>query len=428
MRLIMWILYQVLYAALALLAGPWLLARRGTHYLSSLAPRLGKVPVAPEPTLWVHAVSVGEVNVAASLAPVLPPGRPLVVTTVTPSGQDRARSLFSGDLVTYLPFEIGFAVRRFFDRLSPAALILCEGDLWPLVLRETRRRGLTAVVVNARVSDRSFRRMKRLARLLAPLLEPIAGFAAQTEVDAERLEELGVAPERITVTGNLKFAIGRPREIPELERAIANLAAGRPVLVAGSTMRGEEERVLDAFRRLGGGDRALLVLAPRHPERWPGVAAKLARSELATRLRTQLEPSGGAPPSGVRERADVLLLDSLGELAAVYGLGAGVFVGGTLVETGGHNPIEPACHARAIAAGPSMHNFQEIEEYFDRAGAWERVRDAAELASVWDRWLRDPDSAETLGRRAARVFEDNQGALARTRDFLEIHLGGAARG
>jgi len=417
----MWLLYQLLYASAALVAGPWLLLRRGRHYLTSLRPRLGGVPVAPQPTLWVHAVSVGEVNVAASLTPILGK-RALVVTTVTPSGQERARSRFAGDLVTYLPFELGFAVRKFFDRMKPAALILCEGDLWPLVLREARRRRIPTVVVNARISDQSFRRMRFFNRILAPLLEPIAAFAVQTELDRSKLERLGVEPKRITVTGNLKFEIGLPAELPELEQAIAGLARGRPILVAGSTMRGEEEFVLEAFERLGGGDRALLVLAPRHPERWPRVATRLAKSELCVRQRSQIDRLHRDVKDNAAVRVDVLILDSLGELAAVYGMGVGAFIGGTLVPTGGHNPIEAACHGVAIVAGPSMHNFREIEARFDADDAWQRARSAADLSRIWDQWLRDPEAAAALGRRAAGVFESNKGALAKTKVFLEHHL------
>lgn len=419
----MWTLYQILYGSLALILAPWLLLRRGRHYLASVTPRLGRLPKSAEPTLWVHAVSVGEVSVAASLIPVLPDGRPRIITTVTPSGQERARSLFPNDLVTYLPFEFGFAVRRFFDRLQPAELILCEGDLWPMVLRETRRRRVPVVVVNARVSDHSFRRMKSLRRFLSPILEPITAFAVQTQLDGDRLIELGVPTDRITITGNLKFEIGLPGEMPELRSAITGLAQGRPILVAGSTMRGEEEQVLEAFEQLGGGGRALLVLAPRHPERWPRVAARLRKSGLEVQRRSELDLQAHSP-AGQRARIDVLLLDSLGELAAVYAWGTGTFIGGTLVPTGGHNPIEAACHGSAIAAGPSMHNFREIATRFDDEGAWQRVQGAADLARVWDGWIREPEVGAALGRRAAAVFESNRGALEKTREFLNVHLDG----
>lgn len=418
----MWVLYQILYLTLALAIGPWLLLRRGRHYLASLAPRLGRFPISDRSTTWVHAVSVGEVGVATSLTSILPRDRPLVVTTVTPSGNQRATDEFPDALVTYLPLELGFAVRRFFDRLQPAALVLCEGDLWPLVLREARRRSVPALVVNARISEQSFRRMLLIAPLLGPILDPIAGFAVQTELDRGRLERLGVASGKITVTGNLKFEIGRPSRLAGLEDTIRNLAEGRPVLIAGSTMRDEEPLVMDAFERLGGGERALLVLAPRHPERWSGVVASLEKLGICVGRRSELDAPRAETREGEGWRLDVLVLDSLGELAAVYGLGVGAFIGGTLVATGGHNPIEAACHGVAIAAGPSMHNFREIEQIFDDREAWQRVQDSAELAAAWDSWIRNPRTAAELGQRAAEVFESNQGALAKTEAFLAEHL------
>jgi 3-deoxy-D-manno-octulosonic-acid transferase len=262
--------------------------------------------------------------------------------------------------------------------------------------------------------------MKPLSRWLAPILEPIDAFAVQTELDGRRLIELGVTADRITVTGNLKFETGLPAELPELEEAITNLAQGRPILVAGSTMRGEEVHVVEAFERLGGGDRALLVLAPRHPERWPRVVTQLSKTRLSLHRRSEIDLQ--ALDRKARSRVDVLVLDSLGELATVYGLSAGTFIGGTLVPTGGHNPIEAACHGVAIAAGPSMDNFKEIEARFDEDRAWRRVRDSDDLAAVWDQWLLEPEAAATLGRRAALVFENNRGALAKTQSFLERHL------
>lgn len=410
----MWLLYQVLLAVLTVLSGPFLLVRRGRHYLTSVAARLGGVPVSELPTLWVHAVSVGEVNVAASLVAALPGDSELLVTTVTPSGQETARGRFPRALVTYLPFELGFAVRRFFERLKPRALILCEGDLWPLVLREASRRKIPVIVVNGRVSERSFRRMYRLRALLGPLFSPVSDFAVQTEDDAQRLRKLGVSEDKITVTGNLKFEVAAAPELPQLESAIRELADRRPVLVAGSTMRGEEEQVLRAFEEIGCGERALLILAPRHPERWTAVAARIEKLGLRTVLRSDVGKAGGTggvPP-------DVLLLDSLGELASVYRLATAAFVGGTLVATGGHNPLEAAHHGTPIVVGPSMHNFKEIADRFDRERAWERVDNARELAAVWNQWLEDPERASAVGARGAVVVAGNRGALAKTEAVL----------
>ncbi len=451
MQSLFWVFYQ-LAAGLALLtAGPLLLALRGSHYLATLPGRL----LGPSPgedaaargngsaRLWVHAVSVGEVGVAATLVRALPAGLPLVVTTVTPTGQARARSVFASRAeVAYLPFELGFAVRRFFARFEPGALVLVEGDLWPLVLREARRRRLPVFVVNGRVSDRSFRRMRRLRPLLGPLLAGVDRFGVQTGEDREKLLSLGVPPERVTVTGNLKYESPEPERRPALEADLTRLAAGRPVLLAGSTMAGEDESVLDAFQRLGGGARALLVLAPRHPERWDEVDRLLAGRGLNRVRRSQWgessspglvsppgpatgraerpkEPAGGSSPARDAGLPAVLLLDSLGELAGLYSQAAAAFVGGTLVPTGGHNPLEPARFGVPTAVGPAMHNFSDMAERFDAAGAWRRVADAAGLADAWSSWLADPAAARAVGERARQLVDDNRGSLAATLALLQ---------
>jgi 3-deoxy-D-manno-octulosonic-acid transferase len=430
MHSLFWALYQLATGLALLTAGPFLLARRGSHYLAALPGRLlGPSPGEDreaggraERGLWVHAVSVGEVGVAATLARALPAALPLVVTTITPTGQARARSAFAGRAaVAYLPFELGFAVRRFFARFAPRALVLVEGDLWPLVLREARRRGLPILVINGRVSDRSFRRMRRLRPLLGPLLSGVDRFGVQTGEDREKLLRLGVPAERVTVTGNLKYESPEPERRSALEAEVARLAAGRPLLLAGSTMAGEEEPVLDAFARLGGGERALLLLAPRHPERWDEVDRLLAARGLTRVRRSRLTD---AP-----DRPAVLLLDSLGELAGLYSQAAAAFVGGTLVPTGGHNPLEPARFGVPTAVGPAMDNFRDMAERFDEAGAWRRVADAAALAEAWSGWLADPAAARAVGERARKLVEDNRGALAATLALLRPVLqkiGGAA--
>lgn len=428
MRSLFWILYQLTIGAVLLLAGPFLLARRGRHYLPTLSGRLGR-DQEPEQgrhvqgALWLHAVSVGEVGVAATLARALPPEIPLLITTVTPTGQARARALFPAfpadapDAprrvdVAYLPFDLGFAVGSFYRRFAPRALILVEGDYWPLVLREARRRGLPVAVVNGRVGDRSFARMRRLRALLGPLFAGVDRFGVQTVDDRARLVDLGVTPERIVVTGNLKYETPEPPRKPELEEALGALAAGRPILLAGSTMGGEEEQVLEAHTIVGGGTRALLVLAPRHPERWGEVEALLRGRGLDVVRRSTLSGTPDGHP-------DVVLLDSLGELASLYRLAGAAFIGGTLVPTGGHNPLEAARFGVPVAVGPSMHNFREMAEQFDRAGAWRRAADARALGEIWKGWLDDPASAREQGERAIRLVEENRGSLGRTLEMLE---------
>ncbi len=358
---------------------------------------------------------MGEVVVAATLAQGLPAGIPLLITTVTPTGQERARSLFKGRAnpaeIAYLPFDLGFAVRRFFDRFQPRALILIEGDYWPLVLSEARRRGLPVAVVNGRVGDRSFRRMRHLKGLLGALFSGVDRFGVQTPEDRDRLAALGVPAQRIAVTGNLKYESPEPVFKPELEESLRALAGSRPILLAGSTMKGEEEQVLEAFGRLGG--RALLVLAPRHPERWDEADALLRTRKVNAVRRSRIPQDGGTPG-----KPDVVLLDSLGELAGLYRIAAGAFIGGTLVPTGGHNPLEPARFGVPVAVGPSMHNFRDMAERFDKSKAWRRVADADELASVWGEWIDDPEAAREQGERALALLEENLGALERTLEML----------
>jgi len=407
----MWIVYQVVAMLAMILAAPFLLMRRGRHYLRTIPGRLafyeGPVPQSP---VWLHAVSVGEVGVAARLIEALPPGQPLLVTTITPTGQERAQALLGARAaVSYLPYETDLAIQPFLRRFGPQSLILVEGDLWPLLLARVKRRHIPVAVVNGRISDRSFRRMKRLRPLLGPLLGRVDGYAVQTDEDRRRWIELGVSAERVRRTGNLKFETSEVEPQPELEFRLTELAAGRPILIAGSTMSGEEGLVLDSLEQLGGADRALLVLAPRHPERWNDVEDLLQRRGLEVVRRSQWTPG---------QRPDVVLLDSLGELAALYRVADAAFIGGTLVPTGGHNPLESARFGVPTVVGPSMENFREIAEIFDRAAAWERAADATQLARVWERWLDDPEAARRIGQRGADVVTDNRGALQSTLDFL----------
>ena len=466
----MWFLYQLAMAAGLGVAAPVLLARRGRHYLQTLPARFGRLPEARGMRpLWLHAASVGEAAVAAAFARVLPAGLDLVVTTVTPTGQAEAKRLFGplaaggrSVVVTYFPFDLGPLVGRFLDRFAPRALVLFESELWPLLLRDCRRRGIPAAVLNARISDRSYGRMKRAGRLYRRfLLDPLGRLGAQSPQDEERLLSLGAAPERVALTGNLKFDTPEPAPVARLEEAVRGLAAGRPILVAGSTMAGEEPIVLDAFERL---DRdAMLVLAARHPERFdeawreieerslPAVrrsrmalgggdgaggaggagdaaaAAAVAGDAAAVaagaggageegpgRLDAEAAPTSGASPGPPR----VVLLDSLGELAAIYRLAAAAFIGGTLVPTGGHNPIEAARFGVPVVVGPSMENFRRIARDFETAGALTVVRDGAGLVSAWRRLLDQPGEAAEQGRRGREMVDRNRGAVERSVELL----------
>lgn len=428
-------LYQLGLALALLIAGPFLLLLRGRHYLPTLRGRLGlALPRGPRGALWFHAVSVGEAAVAAVVARALPSEVPLLVTTITPTGQQRARALL-GERggVGYLPMDLGAPVERFLRQLQPAALVLVEGDYWPLLLARCRRRRLPVAVINGRVGDRTLRLLATRPRIAHWLLGAVDRFAVQTEEDARRLMVLGVPREKVTVTGNLKYDAPEPPQDLVLERALLEMAGERPLLVAGSTMPGEEQVVLDAFAAAGGGAGALLVLAPRHPERWEETARLLAERHWKWQRRSAMvsgsdgmrahgrpadSPQRAAGTAPAAPRVDVVLLDSLGELASLYRLAAGCFVGGTLAPTGGHNPLEPARFGRAIAVGPSMHNFRDMAAQFDEEEAWRRVGDAGGLAAVWISWLDEPSTAAALGARARAIVERNGGALERTLQVL----------
>jgi 3-deoxy-D-manno-octulosonic-acid transferase len=408
----MWFLYQVLYALALLVVAPWMVLRRGLTAFRVAGRRLGGFRSAPQlDSLWIHAVSVGEVGVAGTLLAALPASQPIVLTTVTPTGQERARANWGERArVTYLPFEFGFAIRRFVKRFDPVGLITVEGDLWPLVLRAAKRIHLPVVVVNGRIGDRSFRRMQRLRTLLGPILGPIDLFAVQSQRDAERLGRLGVDRARIVVTGNLKFDTAEPAPQPDLEAALRQSADGRPILVAGSTMAGEEDKVLDAFEAAGGGSAAMLVLAPRHPERW---------DEVAHRLERRGQPLARRSEGQTKHRPAVVLLDTLGELAGLYRIARAAYIGGTLVPTGGHNPLEAMRFGVPVAVGPSMENFRDMARQFDEEGAWRRVQGPEELAAAWSRWAGSESAARADGARGRELFELNRGALERTLKALE---------
>ena len=416
----MWFLYQLAMAAGLGVAAPVLLARRGRHYLETLPARLGRLPEAEGARpLWLHAASVGETGVAATLARALPADLDLLVTTVTPTGQAAARKLFEplatggrSVVVTYLPFDLGPLVSRFLGRYSPRALVLIESELWPLLLRSCRRRGTAVAVLNARVSDRSYVRMQRAGRLCRrTLLDPVSGFGAQSPQDEERLLRLGALRERTSLTGNLKFDTPEPAPVTGLEHALHGLAAGRPILVAGSTMAGEERIVLDAFKRLERD--ALLVLAPRHPERFDEVWREVEERSLPGLRRSRMAPAGSTQRQPA-SRPRVVLLDSLGELASIYRLAAAAFIGGSLVPTGGHNPIEAARFGVPVTVGRSMENFRRIARDFETAGALTVVGDGEALSSVWRHLLDRPGEAAEQGRRGLAIVDRNRGAVERS--------------
>lgn len=412
---------RLLYICLGYCLAPILLGMslwrgiRDRSYLEALAERFGFGPAAPAGGLWVHAVSVGEVQAAASLVRALRrryPDLPLTLTTATPTGRGRARSLFGGEVaVRYLPYDVPGPVNRFLDRVRPQLGIILETELWPNLYRACARRGVPLVLASARVSERSVRRYRWAGGLVREALAHEVIVAAQSAADAGRFAALGASPTRTPVVGNLKFDFELPPDAEARGRALREaLGAGRPVWVAGSTHEGEEELVLDAQARLAADlPDALLVLAPRHPPRFEAVAALLRRRGVAFVTR-----SSGAD---VGLTTAVLLVDTLGELVLFYAAADVAFVGGSLVPIGGHNLLEPAALGKPIVTGPHTSNAAPVARLLLAAGAAEVVADGPALAACVGRLLADGEARRVVGGRALAAVAANRGALAR---FLEL--------
>lgn len=412
----MYAAYSALLALALVLALPWYLWRDRTdgRYRRSFRQRLGRLPedlVAGSSSIWIHAVSVGEVLAAASLLGALRerfPGRSLFLSTTTATGQAVARERVEGyDGLFYAPFDWPGPVRRVLRRLRPALLVLVDTELWPNTIREARRSGARVALVNGRISERSFPRYRRLRPLLAPVLAQVDVFLMQADLYARRAVAIGAPEPRVRVVGSLKFDAADPA--PPGPDLAERLAGPRPLWVAGSTVPGEEESVLEAFAAVRAAvPGAGLLLAPRHPERAPAVEALVRGAGFECLLRSQLAPGGWRSPD------QVVILDTLGELAGLYALAEAVFVGGSLVPKGGHNVLEAAAGARPVIVGPHMENFQQIAEVFREAGAWVEVTDAASLAREVVRLLREPAWRDELGGRGRALVERHRGATART--------------
>jgi len=407
----------------ALTAGaPWWLWRMATthKYREGMAERLGKVPASllalgrERPLIWLHAVSVGEVLAASRLVGELDsafPAHRLVISTTTRTGQILARERFGRDRVFYCPLDLPWAVRAYLKALQPKLLILAETEFWPNLLSGCFRRGIPVAVVNARISDRSWPRYQMLRSLWQPFLGQIGRVLAQSETDAERLRAIGCRPDRVTVSGNLKFDVRAAQEA-EATRQLKALAPGLRFVVAGSTLEGEEVALLEAWPRLLHADPQLvLVLAPRHPERFSGVAALVAKSGIAWVKRSDWKTQPVETLELVRP-GQIVLLDTIGELASIYSLAAVAFVGGSLIPAGGHNPLEPAQFGVPIVMGPSYANFRAITEDLLAQKAL-RIATKEELAATLIELLRDSASAQAMGHRAKQVFDQQAGATGR---------------
>jgi 3-deoxy-D-manno-octulosonic-acid transferase len=413
------IFYNLLtYVLLLPYIGYWLI--RGItnrSYLERIGERLGLGYPRLEHCIWIHAVSVGEVVAAVPLIRALGrrfPDQPLLVTTVTPTGAARVASLF-GDEVhhTYIPFEAPHVIKRFFEATNPAIALVLETEIWPNLYRGCGVRDIPLVLVSARISPKSVRSYRRLLPLFRETLSHGIIIAAQSEADAERFLSLGAAPERTRVTGNIKFDVELPPDLADRGRNLrAELFGDRPVWIAASTHEGEEELVLAAQQALlKTFPELLLVLVPRHPQRFPAVRDMIEKRRMSVVSRTDGETCGPA--------TQVFLGDTMGELTLFYAASDVAFVAGSLVPIGGHNLLEPAALGVPLLSGPYVFNAQEIADMFIAKGACKLVSDSAELAAAVEGLLSDAEAASSLGDAGREILERNRGALARLMAMIE---------
>lgn len=428
----MYFLYSVLLAVAVVVWSPVLLYRLLTQgkYRAGFAERLGRVPYrlrspSAKRTIWLHAVSVGEVLAVSRLIEQMHdrwPEHRIVISTTTATGQKLARQRFGEHNVFYFPLDLSFAIRPYLRTLRPEMVVLAETEFWPNFLRLVKRSGARIAVVNARISDRSLPRYRRMRKWLRRVLNNIEIVLAQTDEDRRRLLEIGADPARVHTAGNLKFDVrtaSTSQIADELRQEFQRGGAG-PVIVCGSTVEGEEPQLIDAFHTiLRDFPRAVMVVAPRHPERFSKVTALLLSSRLPVWRRSswdKLEPVRGG----------IFLLDSIGELPAVYAVADLAFVGGSLMPRGGHNILEPAQHGVAITVGPHTQNFREMVELFGAARAL-RVLRPHEIGQQVASLLADGAERRRMGQAAASLFQANSGATTRTLDGLARLLSADAR-
>jgi len=451
-----YLIYSLLLGLAALALAPYWVVQGLRHgkYLANLPERLGlsfpglaRLPADRPGSLWIHAVSVGEVLSAVTLARRLKevyPARPLVVSTTTITGQALARERMKfADAVIYFPLDWGFCVRRALRAVRPALVVVIETELWPNFLKVAGLQKIPVLLVSGRISERSFARHQRYLRAFGFYLRPFwksalsraSGFLMQSQNDAARIRALGAPSERVRVSGSLKYDQEIPAATPLsywLERELKRNGRS-PVIVAGSVVATEEPLALIAFGTLQGEYRnALLVLAPRKPEQFDAAAEFIAEShrKFVRRSRIAIAGPGPQPDHGAAESATiakdvtVVLLDSIGELASLYRLADGAFVGGSLVPSGGHNILEPAAFGKIPVFGPSMENFSEIAARFVAAGAAVQVESPEDVGVAWIELFRDPARMKKMSEAARELVEGSRGATDRAVGEIARHLEG----
>jgi 3-deoxy-D-manno-octulosonic-acid transferase len=420
---------RVIYTWLIRLAVPFAFAVvlwrgvRDRSYWQGLAERFGFVRPLPSPSIWLHAVSLGEMSAAAPLVRALHaryPQLPLVLTAATPAGRARARGLFAAIAdVRFLPYDTPGSVRRFLERSRPCIAIIMETELWPNLFRECERRGIPVVLASARLSEKSVGRYRRFGKLFAGVFTKNVTVAAQSAPDAERFISIGATAEQTRAIGNVKFDLGLDAGVIETGKILRTAyGASRPVWVAGSTHAGEEEQLLEAHALLQAHrPDALLLLAPRHKDRFAAVADLLTRRGIKFVRRSGMVRSAIPPVETA-----VLLVDTMGELTALYASADVAFVGGSLTAVGGHNLLEPAALGLPVLTGPSHENSKEIALLLLRRGAALQVANAQELAALLQRLLDDHAERRRIGMIGKDIVESNRGSVERLLALIEPAL------
>lgn len=433
---IMYLAYSLLLSLGLLVLIPHFLFQALVHgkYVAGLRQRFGSVPpVTAKPVIWLHCVSVGETQAARPLVQRLKqqfPQHALVVSTITRTGQKLAHEVFrkQAENVFYFPFDWRWSVRRTLNKLNPAAVLIMETEIWPNFLRECKARKIPVALVNGRISKQSFRRYSLIKFFLRKVFLSLSMAIMQSETDAQRLQSLGMPRERIFTAGNLKFDAEAASDLAEKSdeiRARFGLQNEVPLILAASTHAPEEQIILDSFKQLKTKQPARLMLAPRHPERFNEVASLIQNSGLTWARRMNVpEPSDSS--------ATVILLDTIGELPATYSFASVVFVGGSIVDKGGHNVLEPAAAGTAVVTGAHTHNFHAIVNLMEKAGALVQLPPAEgmsrlvpEVTQVFAKLLASPETRAELGRRAKQLVSENQGAAEKTVKLIAPMLANA---
>jgi 3-deoxy-D-manno-octulosonic-acid transferase len=418
----MYILYNIILIVLTVLLSPVILFKLITvpKYRGGISQKLGRVRkkvkrvIAGTRPIWVHAVSVGEVMAAHPLIRELKkkyPGRKLILSTVTVTGNYTARQRVpEADAVFFFPFDYPWVVRRVIRRINPVIVLVAETELWPNFFRELTRADIPSAVINGRISGSSYKNYLKFRSFFSQVFGQVTLFCMQSREDAVRIKDIGAPADRVMITGNLKF----DQKIPTIKSTPVSLRAGSKVITAGSTHRGEEATLLDVFRRLREKfPELVLIIAPRHPERFDEVAGLVNRAGYDCQRRTRLK-------SVIK---DVLLLDTIGELRSFYAICDIAFVGGSLVKVGGHNLLEPAAMKKPVIFSRYMFNFKEISEALILAGGGILVKDKQELYAQVDKLLSDKKYSQQVGDRAFSVIEANSGAAKRTIDAVSGLIG-----